>query len=172
MSPGAENGARDDSAVDRADDQADDQAADRPDADRTLTFTEAAYEAVLMHARTGAPEEVCGVLGGSRDDPAGESRVRSVHRTANVAERPRTTYRIDPAEQYDAMRDVEARGAEIVGFYHSHPTGPTHPSATDRDRATWRGYSYVIVALTDDEPSVGSWRWTGEAFEPESVVVA
>lgn len=167
MSPGAENGPSDEPADDRTDDPAADRSADR----RTLTFTPAAYEAVLTHAGTGAPEEVCGVLGGSRDDPAGQSRVRSVHRTANVADRPRTTYRIDPVEQYDAMRAIETRGAEIVGFYHSHPTGPAHPSATDRDRATWSGYSYVIVALTDDGPSVGSWRWTGEAFEPELVTV-
>lgn len=159
MSPDTERGTRDDRANDHADDG------------RTLAFTQETYEAVLTHARTGAPKEVCGVLGGTRDDATGDSRVRSVHRTANVADRPRTAYRIDPAEQYDAMRDIEARGEEIVGFYHSHPTGPAHPSATDRDRATWNGYSYVIVALTDDEPSVGSWRWTGEAFEPESVVV-
>ena len=135
------------------------------DGEHAVTFSRSAYDAIVAHTREGAPEEVCGVLGGRRD---AESRVRSVHRTANVAEQARTAYRLDPAEQYDAMRAIEDAGDDVVGFYHSHPTGPPGPSATDRARATWDGYSYVIVAL-GGEPTVGSWRWTGDGFEREDV---
>lgn len=142
----------------------------------TLTFDAAVYEAVLAHAREGAPEEVCGVLGGRR---AGDtSHVAVARRVANVAASPESRYELDPAEQVRAMDAIEESGAEVVGFYHSHPRGPDRPSGVDEARATWEGYSYCIVSLAGDagsegagEPTVGSWRWTGERFESEPVTV-
>jgi proteasome lid subunit RPN8/RPN11 len=50
----------------------------------------------------------------------------------------------------------------VVGFYHSHPRGPAAPSETDRDRATWTGYVYAIVA----PEAVVAYRWTGASFRP------
>ena len=51
-----------------------------------LTLSRAVYDAVIDHARTGAPEEVCGVLGGDHGD--GESEVDRALRAANVAASP------------------------------------------------------------------------------------
>lgn len=120
-------------------------------------------ERLLARARAGAPEEVCGLLAGRRDPDV----VTDVRRVANVADAPRDRYELDPGEQVAAMRAVEARGDEVVGFYHSHPRGPAEPSATDERLAAWPGYVYCVVSPSDD--SVGAWRWTGEAFEPVAV---
>lgn len=146
----------------------------------TLTVARPAYDAVVAHAREGALAEVCGVLGGERGADGGcegggeasDARVAAdgVRRVANVADDARTTYELEPTEQLAAMDAVEAAGMDVVGFYHSHPAGPPRPSRTDVARATWPGYSYVIVAL-DGEPFVGSWRWTGEAFVPQRVAI-
>lgn len=142
----------------------------------TIAFSHDAYEELVAHAHEGTPREVCGVLAGERTgleadasngDRESVRRVRSVHRAANVARSPRRTYLIDPEEQLVIMEGIEERGHEVVGFYHSHPTGPPHPSPTDEDRATWAGYSYVICL--SDVPFVGSWRWNGERFVPEIV---
>jgi len=125
-------------------------------------------EELVAHAREGAPEEVCGVLAGERGDwPDGETVVAEVRRVPNTAARSRTEYTLDPAAQFAAMEAIEEAGREVVGFYHSHPEGPPHPSATDEARATWPGYSYVIVV--PGESFVGCWRWTGERFEREDV---
>jgi len=147
-----------------------------------IDLSAAAYEAIVAHAREGAPEEVCGVLGGERDeaertdderdgaDEAGPAaRVRSVHRATNAARSPRRTYLIDPEEQLAIMEDIEEGGREVVGFYHSHPGGPPRPSSVDERRATWVGYSYVICL--PEVPFVGSWRWDGdrEEFTRETV---
>lgn len=132
-------------------------------------------EAIVAHAREGAPEEVCGVLGGTYSDTGlseGPSRVRTARRVTNVAATPRTRYELDPAEQFRAMEAVEGDGEDVVGFYHSHPRGPSRPSATDEALATWTGYSYVIVSLDGVESRLGSWRWTGEGFERERVEVS
>jgi len=138
----------------------------RPD---VLVLAREVYDAVLDHALAGTPEEVCGILAGERGE--GTSHADLARRTENAAVNPRTTYRIDPETQLEAMDAVEAEGHDVVGFYHSHPAGPAGPSRTDAARASWPGYSYLIVVLGEDRPSVGSWRWTGETFERESVAV-
>ena len=134
-----------------------------------LALSRAVYDAVIDHARAGAPEEVCGVLGGDHGDA--ESDADRALRATNVADYPRTAYELDPAEQLDLMRTVEDAGSDVVGFYHSHPAGPPTPSETDREQATWAGYTYLIVALDGEFPYVGAWRWTGSDFEREAVAV-
>ncbi len=135
-----------------------------------IVFSQDAYDEIIEHAREGKPYEICGVLGGERDDD--EGRVEFTRRVENVSETPRVNYLMEPEDQLEAIDDVEERG-EVVGFYHSHPEGPEQPSETDEARANWPRHSYVIVSLGPDEPFVGSWLWTGEdgGFEEEEVVV-
>ncbi|EFW94110.1 Mov34/MPN/PAD-1 family protein [Haladaptatus paucihalophilus DX253] len=131
-----------------------------------LALSREAYDTLVSRARRGRPAEICGILAGTRGDPA---NVEEVFHAENVAADARTHYEIDPEEQLAVMERIEADGREVVGFYHSHPLGPDEPSATDAADATWDGYSYVIVSLNGSHPFVGSWRWTGEGFEPEVV---
>ncbi len=135
-----------------------------------LSLARDAYDDILAHAEAGGDEEVCGVLAGERGESGDTSRVEAVHRAENVADSPRTRYRIDPEEQLAIIEAIEGSGREVVGFYHSHPRGPPVPSETDAERAAWPGYSYAIC-LPGERPYLGSWRWTGEAFERETVAL-
>lgn len=140
----------------------------------TLVLPEPLEEAIVAHAREGAPEEVVGVLAGERDtaEPGAHEptdRVDRVLRAENVAEHPETRYEIAPAEELALLERVEGAGDDVVGFYHSHPAGPAAPSPTDERLAAWPNHSYVIVSLAGGEPEVASWRWTGEAFDEEPV---
>ena len=142
----------------------------------TLAVSQAAYDRLVDHAREGTPEEVCGVLGGPAESGEGrrgadQRRVETALPVANVADERRTRYELDPEEQLRRIEEIGSGGATVVGFYHSHPRGPAGPSETDRSLATWPDASYVIVSLAGDEPAVGSWRWTGERFVRETVVV-
>lgn len=136
-----------------------------------IEFTRAEYDAIVERAEEGQPYEICGVLGGEYDEET--TRVETAEPAENVADDAETRYYIDPEEQLEIVEAIESDGDDVVGFYHSHPAGPTVPSETDADRATWPGVSYVIVAL-DGYPYVGSWRWNAEeaAFEQETVRVA
>ena len=127
-----------------------------------LLFESAVAARLLEHARAGAPEEVCGVLGGE-----GERATRS-EAVPNVASSPETRYELAPAETVEAIERVE-EGSEHLGFYHSHPRGPPRPSATDEAEATWTGFVYCIVSLP--ESRIDAWRWTGERFEALDVAV-
>lgn len=128
------------------------------------------YDSIVYHAYSGNDEEVCGVLAGTYGST--ESRVLDTRQATNVAETPQIRYRIDPAEQFEIVEEIEDEAMEIAGFYHSHPSGPTTPSETDLDRATWPDHSYLICAL-DGHPFVGSWRYRAETetLEQETVVV-
>ncbi|MXV64603.1 hypothetical protein GS429_21505 [Natronorubrum sp. JWXQ-INN-674] len=140
----------------------------------TLVVPVEIRNALLERAREGAPEEICGVFGGECDPaPDGRSRVRSQYPAENVAEAPRTRYRIAPEEQLAIFEELEGDGEDIVGFYHSHPEGPSAPSETDAAQATWPDRSYLIVSLEPLE--VGSWRWredeAGGRFERERLIL-
>jgi proteasome lid subunit RPN8/RPN11 len=131
-----------------------------------LTLASGVREAMVAHARQGAPEEVVGVLGGERGD---RSTATAIERATNAADQPRTNYEIGPPELLELVDGIEERGLDVVGFYHSHPAGPAAPSETDRRQATWVDHSYVIVSLGGETPEVGAWRWTGERFEREEI---
>ena len=135
-----------------------------------LRLSRAVYDSIVYHAYSGNEEEVCGVLAGTYGGE--ESCVLDARRATNVAETPQIRYRIDPAEQFEIVEGIEDAEMEVVGFYHSHPGGPTTPSETDIDRATWPDHSYLICAL-DGYPFVGSWRYRAETdtLEQEAVVV-
>ncbi|QKG93480.1 M67 family peptidase [Halorubrum sp. SS7] len=137
-----------------------------------IELTRAAYDDIVYRAYEGGEAEVCGVLAGDRGTDGDPSVVTETHPAENVADTPEIRYRMDPETQLELIETVEAAGRDVVGFYHSHPTGPTHPSETDAARATWPDRSYVICAL-DGYPFVGSWRWRDDAdeFEQETVSV-
>ncbi|NGM70043.1 M67 family metallopeptidase [Natronolimnobius sp. AArcel1] len=150
-----------------------------PDQQPVLVIPTAIRDEIRERARGGSPAEICGVLGGEFGTK--KSRVDSQYPAENVADSPRTRYRIDPEEQLEVFERLEAGGEEIVGFYHSHPRGPDQPSETDARQATWPDRSYLIVSL--EPPAVGSWRWrtgdgrdesvasTGGQFERERLVL-
>jgi proteasome lid subunit RPN8/RPN11 len=133
-----------------------------PDADADLVVERAVSDRLLDHARDGAPDEVCGVLGGR------EGRVTTAEPVPNAASDSERRYELDPAATVEAIDRVET-SATHLGFYHSHPRGPPEPSATDEAEATWPGYVYCIVSVSD--ATLNAWRWTGERFERLSVAV-
>ncbi len=129
-----------------------------------IALPAAVRDRIVEAATEGAPEEVCGVLGG--EFGADWSRVRSAYRATNVADEPRRRYRIDPEESLELFERIEDRDEAIVGFYHSHPRGPAEPSPVDREAAAWPDRSYLLVSLEPDA-EVSSWRWRDGAFERE-----
>ncbi|TME49972.1 MAG: M67 family metallopeptidase [Chloroflexi bacterium] len=113
-----------------------------------VVFTGGVYERMGALAAGAYPDEGCGVLLGSI---VGEHvEVVDVTRGRNLnTERARDRYVLDPADILAADRDARARGIDIVGYWHSHPDHPAHPSQFDTDHA-WVDYVYVICATTSE----------------------
>ena len=90
------------------------------------------------------PNEGCGIfLGIPGDDP----EVFEVRLATNLREdRARDRYVMDPRDIMLAEREAEARGLEVLGFWHTHPDHPARPSQDDADHA-WPDYVYVIMSI-------------------------
>jgi proteasome lid subunit RPN8/RPN11 len=138
-----------------------------------LTFPVHLREELVSLARSGDPDEVCGILAGSS---GAVSRVFPVRNTADEVEadrgvfRDRTTgeatpgrrpvhYYMDPRDQLRVYNELDALGLDVVGYYHSHTHTEARPSPTDVRLASDLTPLYVLVSLTD-QPNVRAWRIT------------
>ena len=79
---------------------------------------------MLRHVRSTQPEEACGFLAGIG------SAASVVVPVTNSLHSP-VRFMMEPMEQYRAMQWIEQNALEILAIYHSHPSGPAVPSATD-----------------------------------------
>lgn len=79
---------------------------------------------MIEHARRWAPNEACGLVA------ARNGIVVRAYTLPNADPGP-DRFTLDPAEQFRAIQDAEARGWAIVGLFHSHPAGEPIPSRAD-----------------------------------------
>lgn len=108
-----------------------------------IAVTSQALAAVQAAAAAAHPREACGILLGEG------RRITQARETRNVHPAPETHFEIDPQALIDAHRAARAGGAQVLGYFHSHPTGDPVPSATDRASASGDGRIWAIVAGTD-----------------------
>jgi proteasome lid subunit RPN8/RPN11 len=54
---------------------------------------------------------------------------------------------MEPLAQVRAMIAIESEGLELVGIYHSHPTGPASPSPSDVAQAWYPDAAQIIISL-------------------------
>jgi proteasome lid subunit RPN8/RPN11 len=106
-------------------------------------------------ARAAHPCEACGILLGEG------ARITDALAAPNVHPTPHTHFEIDPQTLIDAHRSARSGGAQVIGYYHSHPQGPAAPSATDRACAAGDGKVWAILGASD---AVTFWRDGEQGF--------
>lgn len=131
-----------------------------------VSIAAADLDSLRAHAKEGAPLEVCGILVGRRE--GNDLRIERVVPTANAHPNPVMEYLVPPEELLRVSLQAEDDwGLEVVGFYHSHPAGPSRFSATDHARASWPDAAYLLVWLApEDGLGVSRWREDSRTFEP------
>src|SRR5258706_10406244 len=117
-----------------------------------LTLCPEHRQTMLDHVQRLWPEEACGILAGPGQ------QVERVYLIENAHHSP-TDYYMDPMQQINAMLEIEAAGWDISAIFHSHPSGPARPSATDIDRALYPDAVYLILAPD------GGQAWSIQGFE-------
>ncbi len=105
-----------------------------------IRLTRPLYDQMLAHLQTHYPLEACGILAGSGREAT------AFYPIDNILE-SMTAYEMDPRQQLAAMLEIEDREQEIAAFFHSHPQGPEHPSATDIAQAYYPDAAAIIVSL-------------------------
>ena len=110
--------------------------------------------AIIEHARTGKPEEICGVVRGR-----GLAAYEAVP-GRNIAAERIENYEVDP-QTLLLQFTFEDAGDEMMGIYHSHPVSVAWPSATDAWNAHYPECIYFICSLEhDEEPVIRAFRMT------------
>ena len=106
------------------------------------------YQKILEHARTGLPNEACGLLGGyTKED--GSQVITDVYLLRNMDE-SRAHFSMDPKEQFAAVKDIRSKGRELLGNFHSHPESPSRPSEEDIRLAYDSKIHYLILSLMEE----------------------
>ena len=118
-----------------------------------LTISQKDAHEIIAHALTAAPEECCGLIGGT------EENARTIYRLRNAAADPLTTYEAAPEDLFVAQRSMRERGEQLLAIYHSHPRADTPtPSATDVRLAYYPSAVYFIVGLGGEQPNLRAFR--------------
>jgi proteasome lid subunit RPN8/RPN11 len=122
---------------------------------------------MVAHARSGFPNEACGLVAGL------DGEALAVYPMRNAEASP-VVYRFDEREQLQVFNEVDGKGWEILAFFHSHTHTEAFPSPTDRAQAHWIDpitleevpaypqITYLILSLMDwDEPVLRAFRFEG-----------
>ena len=120
----------------------------------TVLIPAAVRRAIVAQARRERPNESCGFLLGRG------SRVWYAAAMRNVAARPARAYRIDDREHIASrrvLRSLEPR-LDIIGVYHSHPSGPARPSRQDVRDAHYPDWIHVIVGFSGRRAVIYAYR--------------
>jgi proteasome lid subunit RPN8/RPN11 len=104
---------------------------------KRLEFQAGQWDTMLADVVRCSPEEACGLLAG-----IGET-VEVIFPVTNRLH-SRTRFEMDPTEQVDVFNLLERSHLELLGIYHSHPTGPAYPSETDIGSFSYPGVACLI----------------------------
>ena len=118
---------------------------------------------MIAHAVAGLPNEACGLLGGL------DGRAERFYPMRN-ADRSEVTYRLDPKEQLEVFNEIEDKGWELLGIFHSHTHTEAYPSETDRRQAFYPEAHYLLLSLADwDDKKLRGYTIQGGVVEEQEV---
>ena len=96
----------------------------------------------LLHYSQISPDtETCGLIGSLHGLPV------SCYPVKNVSDQPQQRFLLDAGQQIEAMAIMRERNEELFAIYHSHPSSPATPSATDLEMAAYPEALYLIISL-------------------------
>ena len=125
-----------------------------------MGFPRELADEMITHCLEGRPNEACGLIGAQDGD------VVHVYRMTNVSASP-VRYALDPREQLEVYRDLDDRGWELGGVFHSHTRTEAYPSPTDVREAR-EDVPYVIVSLATEPATIRAFRIVKESWSAET----
>lgn len=118
-----------------------------------LDLDRATYDALVAHARSDFPYEVCGLLAHDLSDPANPQFAK--HWEIPNTARSMTYYSMDPKAMLAVFNEMDDEDWDLQAIYHSHTHTEAFPSPTDVELAFYPEAVYLIVSLQDpDQPVI------------------
>jgi [CysO sulfur-carrier protein]-S-L-cysteine hydrolase len=116
------------------------------------------WQEMLDHVHRQVPLEACGLLAGK------QAHVEKVITVRNQAQSP-VRFVMEPYEQLQAFDWIDSNGLELLGIFHSHPTGPETVSATDIAEAAYEVIHLIWSQTEGHWQARGFWIENGGATE-------
>ena len=129
-----------------------------------LVITKKQWQEMQEHVANHAPLEACGLLAGKND------RVEKVILVRNQAQSP-VRFVMEPSEQLKAFDWIEFNGLDLLGIFHSHPSGPHVPSQTDNSEAAYEVVHLIWSKDQDGWNARGFWIENASATEVSLQIV-
>jgi len=134
----------------------------------TVRLKQSDYETIVTHARSGLPNEACGLIAGKIDNDI--KTVEKVYLLSNPDKSPEH-FSIDPKEQLSAVKDMRANGFVPLGNFHSHPSTPARLSEEDIRLAYDGKASYLILSLAGESPVLKAFGVANGEVTPQTVEI-
>lgn len=115
---------------------------------QSLLLTKEQLQSMVEYVDVHAPLESCGLLAGS------DSTVEKIFFVQNQAQSA-IRYAMNPMEQLAAFEWIDSNSMDMLGIFHSHPTGPETVSPTDIAEAAYE-VVHIILSRKDQD-----WRVRG-----------
>jgi proteasome lid subunit RPN8/RPN11 len=123
-----------------------------------LTIRNKHLQEMMDHVSRHVPLEACGLLAGRGN------QVETVIGVRNQAQSP-VRFVMDPHEQLKAFDWIDSSGLDLLGIFHSHPTGPETASAIDIAEAAYEVVHIILSRTGKQWKARGFWIENGEAHE-------
>lgn len=126
-----------------------------------MKISQEVHEDMVREARSQAPLEACGLLGGP------EGKATRFYPCVNQAKSP-VFFTIDPGELLRLFRQMDDEGISLQAIFHSHPATEAYPSPTDVLHAHYPETPYLVLSLKEEPPVLGAfWIRKGEIRKSE-----
>ena len=99
-------------------------------------------------AQKAYPKEACGFLIGT----AGGDAILDAIPSPNLSQRD-NEFQIDAPLHLTLQRTLRAKGQAVIGIYHSHPSGDSHPSELDKMVLCDPKLVWMITSVAKNPPS-------------------
>jgi proteasome lid subunit RPN8/RPN11 len=124
----------------------------------SLELSHTLLQDLIKYVDQHLPLEACGVLAGKA------ARAEKMIGVLNQAQSP-VRFVMDPYEQLHAFDWIDSHGLDLVGIFHSHPTGPETVSATDILEAAYAVVHVILSRAGTQWKARGFWIENGKVSE-------
>ncbi len=133
-----------------------------------MRFPKELADRMIAHCLDGRPDEACGLIATK------DGGIVDIYPMSNASASP-VRYALDPQEQLAVYKDLDDRGWDLGGVFHSHTRTEAYPSPTDVREAR-EEVPYVIVSLATEPAVIRAFRivkesWSDETGEVEEMPV-
>ena len=129
------------------------------------TLDGAFYDEIVAQALRELPNEACGLIAADDGTPVKLFPMTNADASSE-------TYRLDGKEQLKAFDELDERGWDLWGIYHSHTHSEAYPSETDRKLAFYPDSRYLVLSVADrDAPILRSFFIRDGEVEEEELTI-